>query len=407
MNSIKKRIIKQLYFGRTLSGTDLSERIQRSLPVTIKLLNELKLAGEVVELGFAPSTGGRRPMMYSLNKQYGYIVSVAMDQLFTRIGILNMEHSFITTVERHALNLETEPDALGILVGLIEQHILASGIERNRILGVGVGMPGFIDLEKGVNYSFFRSESGSIRQLLQDRLDLPAYLDNDSSLVALAEYRFGAARHKKNVMVVNISWGVGLGMILNGELFRGHNGFAGEFSHIPIFSSNKLCSCGKTGCLETEASLLVLVEKAVKGIQEGKITNLPKISLDHPEEACSAIIQMALKGDKFCIELLYEIGYNIGRGIAILIHILNPELIILSGRGAAAGKLWFAPIQQAINEHSIPRLAEHTSIEVSTVGNKDELYGAAALVMENFDRETKKKNRTEGLLNPITTGIYN
>ena len=407
MNSIKKRIIKQLYFGSTLSGTDLSERIQRSLPVTIKLLNELKLAGEVVELGFAPSTGGRRPMMYSLNKQYGYIVSVAMDQLFTRIGILNMEHSFITTVERHALNLETEPDALGILVGLIEQHILASGIERNRILGVGVGMPGFIDLEKGVNYSFFRSESGSIRQLLQDRLDLPVYLDNDSSLVALAEYRFGAARHKKNVMVVNISWGVGLGMILNGELFRGHNGFAGEFSHIPIFSSNKLCSCGKTGCLETEASLLVLVEKAVKGIQEGKISNLPKISLDHPEEACSAIIQMALKGDKFCIELLYEIGYNIGRGIAILIHILNPELIILSGRGAAAGKLWFAPIQQAINEHSIPRLAEHTSIEVSTVGNKDELYGAAALVMENFDRETKKKNRTEGLLNPITTGIYN
>ena len=407
MNSIKKRIIKQLYFGRTLSGTDLSERIQRSLPVTIKLLNELKLAGEVVELGFAPSTGGRRPMMYSLNKQYGYIVSVAMDQLFTRIGILNMEHSFITTVERHALNLETEPDALGILVGLIEQHILASGIERNRILGVGVGMPGFIDLEKGVNYSFFRSESGSIRQLLQDRLDLPVYLDNDSSLVALAEYRFGAARHKKNVMVVNTSWGVGLGMILNGELFRGHNGFAGEFSHIPIFSSNKLCSCGKTGCLETEASLLVLVEKAVKGIQEGKISNLPKISLDHPEEACSAIIQMALKGDKFCIELLYEIGYNIGRGIAILIHILNPELIILSGRGAAAGKLWFAPIQQAINEHSIPRLAEHTSIEVSTVGNKDELYGAAALVMEHFDRETKKKNRTEGLLNPITTGIYN
>ena len=407
MNSIKKRIIKQLYFGKTLSGTDLSERIQRSLPVTNKLLNELKVAGDVVELGYAPSTGGRRPMMYSLNKQYGYIVSIAMDQLFTRIGILNMEHSFVTPVERHALNLETEPEALTKLISLIEQHIQSSGVDRDRILGVGIGMPGFIDLEKGINYSFFRTETGSIRQKLEDQLHLPVYLDNDSSLVALAEYRFGAARNKKNVMVVNISWGVGLGMVLNGELFRGHNGFAGEFSHIPIFSSNKLCSCGKTGCLETEASLLVLVEKAVRGIQEGKITNLPRISLEQPEEACSAIIQMALKGDKFCIELLYEIGYNIGRGIAILIHILNPELIILSGRGAAAGKLWFAPIQQAINEHSIPRLAEHTSVEVSTVGNKDELYGAAALVMEHFDRETKKSNRTVGLLNPITTGIYN
>lgn len=406
MNSIKKRIIKQLYFGKTLSGADLSDRIHRSLPITNKLLLEMKQEGEVVELGYAPSTGGRRPMMYSLNKQFGYLVAVAMDQLFTRIAILNMEHALVTTVERIALNLKSEPDALNKLAVLVGRHIEASGLDRAKIIGVGIGMPGFIDLEKGINYSFFR-EGGSIPQVLQDSLQLPVFVDNDSSLVALAEYRFGVARDKRNVMVVNISWGVGLGMILNSELFRGHNGFAGEFSHIPIFSSNKLCSCGKTGCLETEASLLVLVEKAIKGIEEGKISNLPKISREQPEEACSAIIQNALKGDKFCIELLYEVGYNIGRGLAILIHILNPELIILSGRGAAAGKLWFAPIQQAINEHSIPRLAEHTSIEVSTMGNKDELYGAAALVMEHYDRESKKKRKAAEVLNPITTGIYN
>ncbi|WP_366207066.1 ROK family protein, partial [Flavihumibacter sp. CACIAM 22H1] len=396
-----------LYFGKELSGTDLSERIHRSLPLTNKLLCELKEAGSVVELGFAPSKGGRRPMLYSLDKSFGYIVSVAMDQLFTRIGILTADHTFVTAIERHELNLSTEPDALAILGNLIEKHIRASGLEGARIIGVGIGMPGFIDLEKGVNYSFFRSENESLQKSLQDRLQLPVFIDNDSSLVALAEYRFGAARDKRNVMVVNVSWGIGLGMVLNGELFRGNNGFAGEFSHIPIFSSNKLCSCGKTGCLETEASLLVLVEKAIKGIEQGKITNLPAISLANPEEACSAIIRMALKGDKFCVELIAEIGYNIGRGLAILIHILNPELIILSGRGATAGKLWNAPIQQAINEHSIPRLAEHTAIEISSVGNKDELYGAAALVMENYDREVLKKSKRKGNSAPQTFGIYN
>jgi predicted NBD/HSP70 family sugar kinase len=407
MSLIKRRIIKQLYFGKKLSGTDLSERINRSLPITNKLLNELKLSGEVVELGYAPSKGGRRPMLYSLNKTVGYIVTVAMDQLFTRIGILNMDNAFVTTIERHELNLANNNDALNILTELIGKHIAASGIDTDRIIGVGIGMPGFIDLEKGINYSFFRSENGNLIQILQERLQLPVFIDNDSSLIALAEYRFGAARDKRNVMVVNISWGVGLGMVLNGELFRGHNGFAGEFSHIPIFDSQRLCSCGKTGCLETEASLLVLVDKAIKGIEEGRITNLPKISRNNPEEACEAIIRNALKGDKFCIEILYEIGYNIGRGLAILIHILNPELIILSGRGASAGKLWNAPIQQAINEHSIPRLAEHTDVEISVVGNKDELYGAAALVMEHFDKDTRKLSSSSAPESALKSRFYN
>lgn len=369
----------------------MSEKIKRSLPVTIRLLNELKSTGEVRELGFAPSKGGRRPMLYALNKDYGFIVTVAMDQLFTKVGIVNMDNDFLQPIKRYEINLSADDAALPKLVDIINGYIRESDVDTSKIIGVGVGMPGFIDLDKGVNYSFFTTHTGSIIEYLEAHLEMPVYIDNDSSLVALAEYRFGAAKERNNVMVVNVSWGIGLGMVLNGELFRGHNGFAGEFSHIPIFSSNKLCSCGKTGCLETEASLLVLVEKAVKGIADGRISNLHNISVDKPEEASEAIMTMALRGDKFCIELLSEIGYNIGRGLAILIHILNPELIILSGRGATAGRLWTTPIQQAINEHSIPRLAVNTEIEVSTVGNKDELFGAAALVMEHFDRDPKKK----------------
>ena len=150
----------------------------------------------------------------------------------------------------------------------MEQVIRKSGIDKKKIIGAGIGMPGFIDFKKGINYSFLETKDKTITQYLSEKINLPVYIDNDSSLIALAELRFGTGRHKKNAMVINIGWGVGLGMVLNGELFRGHNGFAGEFSHMPLFNNNKLCGCGKTGCLETETSLLVVIEKATEKLIE-------------------------------------------------------------------------------------------------------------------------------------------
>jgi predicted NBD/HSP70 family sugar kinase len=221
---------------------------------------------------------------------------------------------------------------------------------------------------------------------------LPVFIDNDSRLIALAELKFGAARDTKNAMVINIGWGVGLGMILEGELFRGHDGFAGEFSHIPLFLNNKLCSCGKSGCLETETSLLVVIEKANRGLKEGKLSMLKELSIEDPEQAFQLIVSAAGKGDKFAVEILSEAGYNIGRGVAILIHLLNPQAVILSGRGSSAGKVWQAPIQQALNEHCIPRLSVNTQIDISALGNKAELIGAAALVMENYEKGDVKNH---------------
>jgi predicted NBD/HSP70 family sugar kinase len=224
--------------------------------------------------------------------------------------------------------------------------------------------------------------------------NLPVLIDNDSSLIALAEFRIGAAMGKQNVMVVNIGWGIGLGMILNKKLYRGNDGLAGELSHIPLFTNNKICSCGKMGCLETETSLLVIVEKAMAGIKQGKPTILKNLNLETTEEAARKIFNAAQNGDTFAIELISEAAYNIGRGIAILVHILNPQTIILSGRGSLGGKLWTTPVQQALNEHCIPKIAENLEIEISSLGNLAELYGAASLVMEHYDQapvKTKKK----------------
>jgi predicted NBD/HSP70 family sugar kinase len=388
----RKKIIKHLYFSNMLSCADLSHKIHKSLPVTTKILGKLIEENWVTETGFAASTGGRRAVMYSLKPDVLYVVSVAMDQLITRIAILNMQNNQVTDTAFFELPLSKNPQALSTLTEKIDEVISLSGISKNNIAGVGIGMPGFVDALNGLNYTFLEPEQGTLTQYISSKIELPVFIDNDSRLIALAELMFGLARDKKNAMVINVGWGVGLGMILNGELFRGHNGFAGEFSHIPLFLNNKLCSCGKSGCLETETSLLVVIEKANKGLKEGKISLLKELSVEHAEEAFQDIIKAAGKGDKFAVEILSESGYNIGRGVAILIHLLNPELVILSGRGSSAGKIWQAPIQQALNEHCIPRLAINTEIQISSLGYQAEITGAAALVMENFEKSEWKKD---------------
>jgi glucokinase-like ROK family protein len=391
----KKSILKQFYFSQLLSCADLCDAMNKSLPLITKLINELIEEGKVIETGYAPSTGGRRPTMYSLKPDVQYVVAVSMDQLITRIVLMDMQNNYVGEVEKMDTPLAKTPSALTLLTEKIQDFIDRLAISKDKIVGIGITMPGFIDVQKGINYSFVYSPDGSISKHIAKTVGLPVFIENDSSSIALAELRFGAAVNHKNVMVINMGWGVGLGLILDGELYRGESGFAGEFSHIPIFNNNKLCGCGKTGCLETETSLLVLVETAIEEMKKGRRSSIAGVSIEKPEEAYNTIIQSALAGDQLAVELLSDVGFKIGRGLAILIHLLNPKLIILSGRGSSAGRIWQAPIQQALNEYCIPRLAQNTIIKVSDLGFKAELIGAATMVMENF--ETIKESKS-GLL---------
>lgn len=394
----QNRIIRQLYYHEVLAYSELSLCTGMSLPLVTKVLNELTASGTVTKTGYAPSTGGRKPLMYRLTPGAHYIVSVALDQLTARIAVMDLRNQFVQPIEKFEIDLAEDPNALNTLVEKINTVIGSLAVARNQIIGIGIGIPGFINEKKGISYSFFKTAGKTLSEYLSEKSGLPVFIDNDSGLIALAEFRFGAARNRMNAMVINIGWGVGLGMVLNGELFRGHNGYAGEFSHIPLFLNGKLCSCGKRGCLETETSMLVLLKKAREGLMNGRLSMLQLASLEHFDTAGDALKNAVTQGDQFTIELFSQAGYDIGRGVAVLIHLLNPELIVLSGRGSSAGRIWQAPIQQAINEHCIPRLAEHAEIEVSTLGHNAELIGAAALVIENLikdrpNKELKTKQR--------------
>lgn len=395
-NLIRIQILRELYFQNNLSCVDLSARIHKSFPLTSNILDELVKDDLVSETGYAHSTGGRRPLTFSISNNAMYLISVAMDQHVTKIAIMDLQNNFVTPVEKILLDLPDNPDAINVLRENLLQAIKSSGIAKEKILGIGIGMPGFVNVEKGINYSFLQLRGNeSITEYLSAESGLPVFIDNDSSLIALAEYYFGKAKKEKNAMVINIGWGIGLGMILNGELFRGNDGFAGEFSHIPLFLNGKLCWCGKVGCLETETSLLLMIKSAKEGIDVGRNSKLKSLPFDNIELAFEGMAKAVQQGDQFAAELFAKAGYNIGRGVAILMHLFNPHKVILSGRGSLGGKIWLAPIQQALNEHCIPRLHQGTVIEVSALGVNAELIGAAALVMEHFEEPQHLNKKTK------------
>ncbi|RYZ95016.1 MAG: ROK family protein [Sphingobacteriaceae bacterium] len=382
-------IIQQLYYGEQLSSAELSLLIDKSIPLVTKAVTQLIEAGFVIEQGYAPSSGGRRPLTYAVVHDRLYIVTVAMDQLFTRIGIIDLLNKFVSPVEVISLKLKDNPEAIDTLSSFIATHITQSGIDKEKIIGVGIGMPGFVNVNEGINYTYLDAGDKSLTRYISDVVGIPIYIDNDSSLIALSELKFGIAKSIKDVMVINLGWGIGLGMIINGQIFRGENGFAGEFSHIPISEDGVLCSCGKQGCLEAEASLLAVAQQAVEGIKAGQTSSLQQYISDDDSNLAvdSALMDAANKGDQYAVELLSVAAYKIGRALSILIHILNPKAIVLSGRGVKVGKLMLAPIQQALNKHCIPRLAEGTELFISEIGFDAELIGAAILVMEKFSEE--------------------
>ncbi|MBO9620416.1 MAG: ROK family protein [Niabella sp.] len=392
----KRLVLREFYYAGALSCAELSVRIGKSIPFTTQLLNDLVAEDLVMEEGLAPSNGGRRPALYSVKPDAMYIVAVAMDQLVTRVAIMDFNNKPVGAPHQYELKLDHNPEALYHLKDAIEESIKKSRISRKQILGVGVGMPGFIDSQRGINYSFISVEGSSISAYLKTQLGIPVYIDNDSSIIALAEQHFGAAMGSRNALVINIGWGIGLGMILDNQLYRGSHGFAGEFSHIPFFNNNKVCSCGKKGCLETETALQVIVEKAAEGLKQNATAAFLKkdFQTGSIEKDWQALADAAQLGDEYVTRLITKAGYDIGRGVAVLIHLFNPELIVLSGRGAQAGRLWQAPVLQAVNDHCIPRLVGNTLVKMSTLGHRAELVGAAALVLENLTKPGAKQKKT-------------
>ncbi|MEN5235341.1 ROK family protein [Sphingobacterium faecium] len=382
MNS---QILKALYFRQTQSIAQLSKTFNKSIPLVTKGINSLLDMNLIEESGFAVSTGGRRAIQFKLNNNLSHhVLIIALDQFYTSIYIFNLENNVIAQITDQYNPLSRHTIALQNIIEHTEQLITKSQIPLDDFIAMGISMPGFVDNEKGVNDSYDKNcNLHHIKKHIEEHFKIPTMIENDSTCIAFAEHMFGAAKDMKSALVINLNWGVGLGMIVNGHIFKGSSGYAGEFSHIPLSNSNALCSCGKKGCLEVEASLTAAVKHVEIALDSGEKSSLETEKYQDLLAKGDALLENAIQGDQLAIASLGKIGYMLGKGIATLIHILNPEAIIISGRGAKAGHILMPQIQTAINEFCIPRLASTAQLKISETNKHAQSLGTAAFIIEN------------------------
>lgn len=396
MESLKLSILRALYFSPNQSIAELSDWIGKSIPLITKAINELLDDELVKSCGLRASTGGRRAVHFMLNSdKHGCIVVVAMDQYAMNITAVNLANQQLLPTKKVMTHLWDDPDIYSKIIDSL--MAVVSEFPKEKILSIGITMPGFVDSKKGINSSFPpRSPLYKLRDNIQSHFEIPTYLENDSAGIAIAEKHFGLIKDVKDALVVNLNWGVGLGMIVDGKLFKGHSGFAGEFSHIPLANEDKLCSCGKKGCLEVAASLLCAMEYISDAIEEGQRSILEQTYHKHKALTLEEVLEAYQKGDQVTIIAIRKIGYMLGKGIATLIHILNPEIIIISGNGAVFGDALFPQIQSSIQEYCIPRLAKYTTIQISEIKDIQLLASTCIAVQQmHWDINTHNKQLTK------------
>ncbi|WP_458984738.1 ROK family transcriptional regulator [Pontibacter sp. CAU 1760] len=383
----KLKIIKHLYVKGAKTNTDLCARFGISSPTSMGLLNELMTEGLVEKRGRGKSVGGRKPDLYGMKDNSLFVLSIDMERYRTRMAIFDSNHNNITGTHTLPLEITKSMAAVDKLQDFANQLIEQSGINTEKLMGIGVSMPGLVSSSSGKNHTYLipPGENETLQEVLETRFGKPVYIQNDVKSATLAEFRFGMAQHQKNTLVLSMDWGLGLGIIIDGKLRTGSSGFAGEFGHIPMTEDGLLCHCGKRGCLETLASGIALANMVREGIKAGQSTMLSSLTPAQLEQLePKLIIAAANEGDQYAINILAEAGRHLGKGIAILIQLFNPELIILSGIIAEAKQYITIPIQQSVNTYCMTQLRESTSIAVSDLGKDAGILGSVATVMENI-----------------------
>jgi len=381
----KNKIISLLYINKTLTNAYLVKETGLSLPTVSNLLSELSDEGFVEIQGAGESSGGRRPNLVGLTKDAFYSIAVDMERYFGRIALVNSNNEIVGETKQFEVDLYNKEETVRILSEEINAFVKVLPVNKSRLIGVGVSLPGLTNSEKGINFNFLNFGEVSVSQILKVKTGLPVYIINDAQARALAELRFGKAKNVKNALVIYLGMGLGTGLILDGKLYQGTDGFAGEFSHIPVVDNGILCHCGKRGCLETIASGAALERLALEGLERGEHTELATIARNKKKGIFYMdVVESAIRGDSFAIDTLSQVGSELGRGIAMLIQILNPELIIFGGQMVKAGHLLTIPVEHSLIKYCLNDLRSSVKIEISEIAEKASLIGAVINLTENI-----------------------
>jgi N-acetylglucosamine repressor len=379
------QLFSLFYHDGCKSIPELSKSLNVSIPTVTRLLANLCKSGYVIDIGEGESSGGRKPALYGINPDSTYVVGIDISRFQVRIGLVNLRNQFVVPVSIIQEGLSTQSALLQKIKSETNNIINKSGISPKKILGAGIALPGLIDSKTGISYSYFSETGKPLSQVFGELFPFPVFVEHDTKAMAIAESIFGLAKGKQNVLCLIIGAGIGLGMILGGRLYKGNSGFAGEFGHIPVVENGQLCMCGKTGCLETLASGATLIQNAREGIKAGAASHIARLTDNNPEKISLEIILKAISmGDQYAISLLSQTGKYLGKGIAVLIHLFNPELIIIGGELSNAGNYLLDPVRETLNQHTIARILKDTSLVTSELGENATLMGTIALVINNY-----------------------
>lgn len=377
--TIKQTILRYcIYEGKHMIPS-LAEALGYSVPTITKYIGELMTEGYFIEYGKVASQRGRKPIVYGVNPSSCYFVGVDIGRFALNIGIMNLIGEIIYEKTIDTYRFENSPASLDQVCEHVRNVISGVDIDTSKIANINVNISGRVNAETGYSYSIFNFEENDepLAQILSDKIGYPVQIENDTRAMTYGELASGNARRYKNALFVNASWGLGLGIIIGGELYYGKHGYSGEFGHINVYQNEIMCHCGKKGCLETEVSGSAIYRKLCERIRDGQSSVLSELVNHGQAITVSDIVNAAnLQEDTLCIELIEQTGSELGRLMANMINIFNPEAVIIGGTLAMAGESFLSPIKSSIRKYSLKLMSRDIDIMLSAMPLSSGMIGA-------------------------------
>lgn len=377
---LKKRIIS--YFANVGNATipELCDEVKLSAPKMSSILNELIAEGVVQDYGKVDSTGGRRPNVYGIKSESGFFIGVDVKQYHINIGVTGFQKALLHYEDQIPYVLTNDKESLIKLCEIINEFINKLSIDKDKILAMGMNLSGRINYATGYSYSFFNFQEDPLSRIIEREVGIRTFLENDSRAMAFGEFNSGVVKDEKDVLFLNIDYGLGMGIMLNKQIYYGKSGYSGEFGHIPLYDNEIICNCGKKGCLETEASGRAIVRLYKERIKSGSSTLITEFAKKTEDVRLEHIIDACNNDDTLAIELIAKIGEELGRGIALLINIFNPDLVILGGSLAATKEYILLPVRSAVKKYSLSLMNNDTQFKMTILGERAGVVGACLLV---------------------------
>lgn len=379
-NILKRNIIAYMALNGESTLSELTRELHISVPTMTKLVQELVDDHIVNDLGKVETPGGRRPNVFGLANSAIYFAGINVGRDHMTYVITDLQNNVISERVDNNFELVDRPQCLERICQNIEAFVADCGVDREKLLGVGVSMVGRVNPDTGRSYKYFTSSEESLRDIISSRIGIRVLLENDTRARCYAEYTTGKSKSESNVLYLHMGRGVAIGIVIDGKLYYGKNGFAGEFGHIPFFDNEIICACGKKGCLETEVSGIAIENKIVSLIKSGVNTRLREMYDEGHPIHINDIIAAARNDDNLSIELIEEAGEKVGKAVAFLINTFNPETVIVGGNLAQAGEYLMLPLKSSTNKYSLNLVYKDTKFRVSKMSDSANAWGVAMLI---------------------------